>query len=67
MVRGSQGDTPRDFGRVLAGIGAGMGAIFGPPHDLFVDSHRAWGSDEVMHYTTEHGIELVICPNLRGP
>ncbi|CAE7901478.1 GIP [Symbiodinium sp. KB8] len=35
---------------------------FGPPTTLFVDSHRAWGSDEMMHFTTEHGIELVISP-----
>ncbi|CAE7334635.1 RE2, partial [Symbiodinium microadriaticum] len=26
------------------------------------DSHRSWGSDEMMHFTTEHGIELVISP-----
>eukprot|EP00439_Symbiodinium_sp_Y106_P023353 s6529_g2.t2 len=29
---------------------------------LFVDSHRAWGSNEVMHYSTDHGIELVVSP-----
>ncbi|CAE7693968.1 RE1, partial [Symbiodinium necroappetens] len=34
--------------------------VFGPPRTLFVDSHRVWGSDEVMQYASEHGMELVI-------
>ncbi|CAE7831349.1 unnamed protein product, partial [Symbiodinium microadriaticum] len=46
----------------LQALERGWIRVFGPPRTLFVDSHRAWGSDEVMRYATEHGVELVISP-----
>ncbi|CAE7850661.1 GIP, partial [Symbiodinium necroappetens] len=46
----------------LQALERGWIRVFGPPRTLFVDSHRAWGSDEVMRYVTEQGIELVISP-----
>ncbi|OLQ01345.1 Copia protein [Symbiodinium microadriaticum] len=52
-------ETTSEF---LVALQRGWIRTFGPPTSLFVDSHRAWGSDEMMHFTTEHGIELVISP-----
>ena len=52
-------ETSTEF---LQAVERGWIRVFGPPRTLFVDSHRAWGSDEVMRYVTEHGIQLVISP-----
>ena len=52
-------ETTSEF---IVALQRGWIRTFGPPTTLFVDSHRAWGSDEMMHFTTEHGIELVISP-----
>ena len=48
-------ETSADF---LQAVERGWIKVFA----LFVDSHRAWGSNEVMHYSTDHGIELVVSP-----
>ena len=52
-------ETTSEF---LIALQRGWIRTFGPPTSLFVDSHRSWGSDEMMQFTTEHGIELVISP-----
>ena len=44
-------ETSAEF---LLAVERGWIKVFGPPHTLFVDSHRAWGSNEI--------IELVVSP-----
>ncbi|CAE7846298.1 TY5A [Symbiodinium microadriaticum] len=53
-------ETTSEF---LIALQRGWIRTFGPPTSLFVDSHRSWGSDEMMQFTTEHGIELIISPD----
>jgi hypothetical protein len=36
--------------------------FFGPMKTLQVDEHRAWSSDAMREWETEHGIQLVISP-----
>ena len=50
-------------GEFLQALQRGWIRTFGPPLALHVDSHQAWGSEEVRDFATEHDIQLVISPN----
>ena len=52
-------ETSGDF---LQALQRGWIRTFGPPQAIHVDSHRAWGSEEVRDFATEHDIQLVISP-----